>query len=94
LYGKEAKDLTAEEKATVSAIAGLAGAATGAVIGGSMADVAQGNQAGHTAVDNNQLAWKLTQKVQEKEIVDFFHKNLGKKVKLQPKLDKDGVTIP
>jgi hypothetical protein len=58
LYGKEAKDLTAEEKATVSAIAGLAGAATGAVIGGSMADVAQGNQAGHTAVDNNYLTAK------------------------------------
>ncbi|PIT52078.1 hypothetical protein BHC44_07465 [Snodgrassella alvi] len=93
LYGKDAKDLTADEKATVSAIAGFAGAATGAVIGGSMADVAQGNQAGHTAVDNNQLAWKLTQKVQEKEIVDFFHKNLGKKVKLQPKLDKDGNPI-
>jgi hypothetical protein len=55
LYGKEAKDLTAEEKATVSAIAGLAGAATGAIVGGSMADVAQGNQAGHTAVDNNEL---------------------------------------
>jgi hypothetical protein len=53
LYGKDAKDLTADEKATVSAIAGLAGAATGAVVGGSMADVAQGNQAGHTAVDNN-----------------------------------------
>jgi filamentous hemagglutinin len=93
LYGKDAKDLTADEKATVSAIAGFAGTATGAVVGGSMADVAQGNQAGHTAVDNNQLAWKLTQKVQEKEIVDFCHKNLGKKVKLQPKLDKDGNPI-
>ncbi|MCO6524969.1 MAG: VENN motif pre-toxin domain-containing protein, partial [Candidatus Schmidhempelia sp.] len=58
-----------------------------------MADVAQGNQAGHTAVDNNQLAWKLTQKVQEKEIVNFFHENLGKKVKLQSKLDKDGNPI-
>jgi hypothetical protein len=53
LYGKNPADLTADEKATVSAIAGLTGAATGAVIGGSMADVAQGNQAGHTAVDNN-----------------------------------------
>jgi hypothetical protein len=53
LYGKDAKDLTAEEKATVSAIAGLAGAATGAVVGGSMADVAQDNQAGHMAVDNS-----------------------------------------
>ncbi|PIT09517.1 hypothetical protein BGI40_11295 [Snodgrassella communis] len=55
LYGKDAKDLTADEKATVSAIAGLAGAATGVAVGGSMADVAQGNQAGHTAVDNNEL---------------------------------------
>ena len=53
LYEKDAKDLTADEKATVSAIAGLAGAATGAAIGGSMTDVAQGNQAGHIAVDNN-----------------------------------------
>ncbi|OOX81424.1 DUF6883 domain-containing protein [Snodgrassella alvi] len=33
----------------------MAGAATGAAVGGSMADVAQGNQAGHTAVDNNAL---------------------------------------
>ncbi|WP_239351823.1 VENN motif pre-toxin domain-containing protein [Snodgrassella communis] len=53
MYGKDAKDLTADEKATVSAIAGLTGAATGAAVGGSMADVAQGNQAGHIAVDNN-----------------------------------------
>ncbi|WP_180296900.1 VENN motif pre-toxin domain-containing protein, partial [Snodgrassella communis] len=29
--------------------------ATGVTVGGSMADVAQGNQAGHTAVDNNNL---------------------------------------
>ncbi|WP_180296026.1 VENN motif pre-toxin domain-containing protein, partial [Snodgrassella communis] len=53
LYGKDAKDLTADEKATVSAIAGLTGAATGVTVGGSMADVAQGDQAGHIAVDNN-----------------------------------------
>ncbi|MCO6514799.1 MAG: VENN motif pre-toxin domain-containing protein [Snodgrassella sp.] len=58
LYGKDAKDLTADEKATVSAIAGLTGAATGVAVGGSMADVAQGNQAGHTAVDNNYLTAK------------------------------------
>ncbi|WP_239423805.1 VENN motif pre-toxin domain-containing protein [Snodgrassella communis] len=93
LYGKNPADLTADEKATVSAIAGLTGAATEVAVGGSMADMAQGNQAGHTAVDNNQLAWKLTQKVQEQEMVDFFHENLGKKVKLQPKLDKDGNPI-
>ena len=46
-------DLTADEKATISAIAGLTGAATGATVGGSMADVVQGNQAGQIAVDNN-----------------------------------------
>ncbi|ORF05718.1 VENN motif pre-toxin domain-containing protein, partial [Snodgrassella alvi] len=33
LYGKESKDLTADEKATVSSIIGLAGAATGAAVG-------------------------------------------------------------
>ncbi|WP_237749344.1 VENN motif pre-toxin domain-containing protein [Snodgrassella communis] len=55
LYGKNPADLTADEKATISAIAGLTGVATGVAVGGSMADVAQGNQAGHTAVDNNRL---------------------------------------
>jgi hypothetical protein len=55
LYGKNPADLTADEKATVSAIAGLTGAATGVTVGGSMADVAQGDQAGHTAVENNAL---------------------------------------
>ena len=53
LYGKKPLDLTADEKATISAIADLIGAATGATVGGSMADVPQGNQAGHIAVDNN-----------------------------------------
>ncbi|WP_037492408.1 VENN motif pre-toxin domain-containing protein, partial [Snodgrassella communis] len=55
--------LTADEKATVSAIAGLTGAATGVAIGGSMADVAQGNQAGHTAVDNNELVQRTPESV-------------------------------
>jgi hypothetical protein len=85
LYGKDAKDLTAEEKATVSAIAGLAGAATGAVVGGSMADVAQGNQAGHTAVDNNRLAINHNQS--DKKAIDKFNqkvkKELGNKFELK-----------
>ncbi|PIT52080.1 hypothetical protein BHC44_07475 [Snodgrassella alvi] len=55
LYGKNPADLTAAEKSTISAIAGLVGSTAGAAVGGSMADVAQGNQAGHTAVDNNAL---------------------------------------
>ncbi|KDN12750.1 putative large exoprotein involved in heme utilization or adhesion of ShlA/HecA/FhaA family [Snodgrassella communis] len=53
MYGKDAKDLTADEKATVSAIAGLTGAATGVAVGGSMADVAQGYQAAYSAVNNH-----------------------------------------
>ena len=32
LYGKKTVDLTADEKATISAIAGLIGAATGATV--------------------------------------------------------------
>ena len=33
LYGKEAKDLTASEKSTISSIVGLAGSAVGAITG-------------------------------------------------------------
>ncbi|WP_174829278.1 VENN motif pre-toxin domain-containing protein [Snodgrassella sp. ESL0253] len=58
LYGKNPADLTAAEKSTISAIAGLVGSTAGAAVGGSMADVAQGNQAVHTAVDNNYLTAK------------------------------------
>ncbi|PIT52086.1 hypothetical protein BHC44_07505 [Snodgrassella alvi] len=78
LYGKDAKDLTADEKATISAIAGLAVAATGAVIGGSMADVAQGNQAGHTAVDNNQLVINHNQS--DKNAIDKFNQKVKKEL--------------
>ena len=56
LYGKDTKDLTSDEKNTISSIVGLAGAATGAIVGGSKTDVAQGSQAGLTSVDNNSLA--------------------------------------
>ncbi|WP_370389330.1 hemagglutinin repeat-containing protein [Snodgrassella alvi] len=73
LYDKEPKDLTAEEKATVSAISGLAGAATGAVAGGSMADAAQGNQAAHAAVDNNRLI-VTGDKAAKKRYLDLLNK--------------------
>jgi hypothetical protein len=53
LYGKNPADLTADEKAIISAIAGLTGAATGVTVGGSMADVAQGYQAAYSAVNNH-----------------------------------------
>jgi hypothetical protein len=54
LYGKQPEDLTAEQKAAVSAIAGLAGDIAGGVAGKSPADVAEGGLAAHAAVDNNQ----------------------------------------
>ena len=88
LYDKEPKDLTAEEKATISAISaisGLAGAATGAVAGG-MADAAQGNQAAHTAVDNNlnNNDWpyfgttpEKNKKLNEEKFIKLICKNLN-----------------
>jgi hypothetical protein len=62
---------------------------TGAVVGGSMADVAQGNQAGHTAVDNNRLAINHNQS--DKKAIDKFNqkvkKELGNKFELKGTLD-------
>ncbi|WP_370386819.1 VENN motif pre-toxin domain-containing protein [Snodgrassella alvi] len=90
LYDKEPKDLTAEEKATVSAISGLAGAATGAVAGGSMADAAQGNQAAHTAVDNNRLILTGDEAAKERYI-NLLNKTQSKyKYKID---DKDRIII-
>jgi filamentous hemagglutinin len=54
LYGKDiqVKDLTAEQKSTISAIVGLGGAAIGAT--GSAGDVTQGSMAAVNAVEENQ----------------------------------------
>ena len=54
LYGKEkGSDLTAEEKETVSAITNLLGTATGAAVGNSATDGAQGSLNAKSAVGNN-----------------------------------------
>ena len=56
LYGKEkGSDLTEEEKETVSAITNLLGTATGAVIGDTTANAAQGSLNAQNAVRNNWL---------------------------------------
>jgi hypothetical protein len=54
LYGKDiqVKDLTAEQKTTISAIVGLGGAAIGAT--GGAGDVTQGSMAAVNAVENNE----------------------------------------
>ncbi|MFD1246083.1 VENN motif pre-toxin domain-containing protein [Paralysiella testudinis] len=54
LYGKDTKDLSPEEKTTISSLSALFGAAVG-VAGGGMADVVSGSQGAQNAVENNQL---------------------------------------
>ncbi|OFV49789.1 VENN motif pre-toxin domain-containing protein [Oligella sp. HMSC09E12] len=54
LYGKEAADLNADEKATISSITSLVGAGVGATTG-TDSGIAQGAQSAGTAVDNNYL---------------------------------------
>lgn len=53
LYGKEIKDLTLEEKSTVSSIAGLAGAGIGGTVGSTVNNTVIGSQLGQNSVDNN-----------------------------------------
>ena len=56
LYGKDkGSDLTAEEKETVTAITSLLGTATGAVIGDTTANAAQGSLNAQSTVENNFL---------------------------------------
>ena len=59
LYNKEKGiDLTAEEKETVSAITNLLDTATGAAVGNSVTDAAQGSLNAQSAVGNNWLSAK------------------------------------
>ena len=54
LYGKEAKDLTAEQKSTISSIVGLTGTALGATTG-DVATTVQSGQVAQNAVENNEF---------------------------------------
>ena len=55
LYGKEAKDLTADEKNTLSAIIGILGTGAGALTGDSAIDAVIGDSVASNAVENNYL---------------------------------------
>ncbi|WII93638.1 hemagglutinin repeat-containing protein [Kingella negevensis] len=58
LYNKEkGSDLTAEEKETVTAITNLLGTATGAAVGNSATDAAQGSLNAQIAVENNYISF-------------------------------------
>ncbi|QNW95819.1 hemagglutinin repeat-containing protein [Acinetobacter seifertii] len=52
LYGKDAKDLTADQKSTISSIVGLAGSAVGATTG-DIGSTVQSGQVAQNAVENN-----------------------------------------
>ncbi|KCX95226.1 VENN motif pre-toxin domain-containing protein [Acinetobacter nosocomialis] len=52
LYGKDAKDLTADQKSTISSIVGLAGSAVGATTG-DISSTVQSGQVAQNAVENN-----------------------------------------
>ena len=53
LYGKDAKELTADEKATVSNIVSLGAAGLTAGVGGAGADVVSSSQLASSAVEDN-----------------------------------------
>lgn len=75
LYGKDTKDLTAEEKSTISAITGLVASGVGATTG-DVASTVQSGQVGQNAVENNAL---LGDDIRKKA-KDFFS-DLSSKVK-------------
>ncbi|ENR2984638.1 hemagglutinin repeat-containing protein [Acinetobacter baumannii] len=60
LYGKDAKDLTADQKSTISSIVGLAGSAVGATTGDIVSTV-QSGQVAQNAVEDNYLTVKQIQ---------------------------------
>ena len=57
LYGKDVKDLTEEDKRTISALAQLATGLAIAVAGGDVGDAGTAIAAGKNAVENNGLSW-------------------------------------
>ncbi|QRQ80920.1 VENN motif pre-toxin domain-containing protein [Paralysiella testudinis] len=66
LYGTDdSNKLSAEQKATVSSITGLGGAAVGAVGGSNTADVVSGSQVAQNAVENNWLSAKEVNRLVE-----------------------------
>ncbi|MEI9535271.1 VENN motif pre-toxin domain-containing protein, partial [Moellerella wisconsensis] len=76
LYGKDASQLSEDEKATVSAFASLAAGVAGGLVGGYTSSAANAAEAGKTTVENNalsdlveaQAAGKTPQQVAEERV--------------------------
>ncbi|ENV94611.1 hypothetical protein F938_02796 [Acinetobacter bereziniae LMG 1003 = CIP 70.12] len=75
LYGKDAKDLTADEKSTISVITGLVASGVGATTG-DVSSTVQSGQVAQNAVENNSLAGDDLRK----NVNEFFN-GLSSKVK-------------
>ncbi|MGN0935652.1 two-partner secretion domain-containing protein [Acinetobacter amyesii] len=65
LYGKEAKDLTADEKSTISSIVGLAGSALGGITGDAASTVQSGGVAQNAVDENASIAGAYAKKKTE-----------------------------
>ncbi|WP_339328575.1 hemagglutinin repeat-containing protein [Acinetobacter nosocomialis] len=73
LYGKDAKDLTADQKSTISSIVGLVGSAVGSTTG-DIGSTVQSGQVAQNAVENNYLTKMQILKF-NKEMVDCKKNN-------------------
>ncbi len=62
LYGKDASQLSEDEKATVSAFASLAAGIAGGLVGGDTSSAANAAEAGKTTVENNYLSFDEKQR--------------------------------
>ena len=85
LYGKEAKDLTADEKGTISAITGLVASGVGASTA-EVASTVQSGQVAQNAVDNNYLTVSQIQQF-DKEM-DLCKTNVNCEQKILEKYKK------
>lgn len=80
LYGKDAKDLTADQKSTISSIVGLAGSAVGATTG-DISSTVQSGQVAQNAVENNIFGVLTSNKqIDKQKIMNISKENLHVKV--------------
>ncbi|HDH7777922.1 TPA: hemagglutinin repeat-containing protein [Acinetobacter nosocomialis] len=81
LYGKAAKELTADQKSTISSIVGLAGSAVGATTG-DIGSTVQNGQVAQNAVENNEFSI----------VTDASNKQAGKSIaKMRAECQANGI---
>ena len=76
LFGKDTKDLTADQKQTISNIVGLATAGGTLAAGGSGADMVPSSSLAQTAVEDNNLIWTGNKKITAGDAASEYNKYL------------------